>query len=305
MGIIERLNKNRQKSRDKIENAITQDRARFVSPFYSPVVNPDKCASVVLRFLPSADPDKLPYVQLFQHFFKGDSGDWLSVDVCPTTLDLPCPVCECNSKLWNTNIPENQNIARSRARRRRYVANIYLIKDPNSPEREGKVFPFMFGPEIFGIITNAVSPKFKEDESIMPFDFWDGADFNMRVTWQPEKGMPTYKDSKFVNAGKKFLNGDEERWEEILRMSEPLEKWIAPDRLKPYDELIKKCQSAYSYSLDIVTPGFDPVRAAYQDIDPPKRQKREEKLTDDDLPKGKPQEEDEDDLDYLRKLVEN
>jgi hypothetical protein len=314
MGIIDRLKSNRTKMFEQTKTAST--RTKFVSPFYAPLVNSDKCASVVFRFLPSLDPEKLPYIQIFQHFFKGDTNEWVSVDVCPSTVERPCPICECNTRLWNSNNPEFQEIAKSRFKRKKYISNIYIIKDPLNPEKEGQVLPFMFGPEIFGILADVISPKFEDDDAIDPFDLWAGADFNMRVTWQPEKGMPTYKNSKFINIGKAFLGGKEDKYEDILSKAESLDKWIAPDRFQSYETLMKKCQSAYFHTLDIATPGFDSEKATRQDVPEKKVQKPEKKKEKisvvEDVKETRTlglsensevEDDDEDELEYLRKIA--
>lgn len=260
MSILEKLRNSRAAAAVKATESFENEKKTRESPFYYPVLSPDKSASVILRLLPSLDPDQLPYVLAYKHVFKGDDGRWLFQDLCPTTYNGKCPICECNTKLWNTGDEQYRNIARGRSRRKQYIANIYVISDPASPEKEGKVYPFSFGPEIFGIIKNAVKPEFEDEEACMPFDIWeDGADFNLKVIMQKDKGMITYSKSKFINKGKPFLGGDEKAVEAVLSQVEPLSKWIDPSRSRSREDIMRACASAYLHTLDITAFETEPI----------------------------------------------
>ena len=73
---------------------------------------------------------------------------------------------EENTRLWNTGIEADKEIARKRKRKLQYYSNIFVVSDPKHPENENKVFLFKFGKKIFDKITEAMNPTF-EDEKVL------------------------------------------------------------------------------------------------------------------------------------------
>ena len=68
---------------------------------------------------------------------------------------------EENTRLWNTGVDSDKEIARKRKRKLSYYSNIFIVSDPKHPENEGKVFLFKFGKKIFDKITEAMQPLLK------------------------------------------------------------------------------------------------------------------------------------------------
>ena len=90
----------------------------------------------VIRFLdsPAVDgEDASPSVVLFNHGFKGPTGQWY-IENSLTTLGQTDPVGELNSKLWNSGTDDNKKRARDQKRRLNYISNIYVINDSAHPE---------------------------------------------------------------------------------------------------------------------------------------------------------------------------
>ena len=101
-----------------------------------------------------------------------------------------------NSRLWNSGVESDKDIARSRKRQTRYVSNIMVISDPANPENEGKVFLYRYGPKIFNKIQEAMQPEFQDEEPLNPFDFWSGADFKLKI--RKVGGYVNYDKSEFA-----------------------------------------------------------------------------------------------------------
>ena len=91
------------------------------------------------------------------------------------------PVSEYNSRLWNSGHDEDKETARKQKRRLHYVANVLVVSDPSNPVREGKVFLYDFGKKIFDKIMDVMQPQFPGEEPVNPFDFWNGADFQLKI----------------------------------------------------------------------------------------------------------------------------
>ena len=86
----------------------------------------------VLRFLPPAAGEDLPWVRYWDHGFKGPTGQWY-IENSLTSIGQADPVGELNSKLWNSGIESDKEIARAQKRRLHYVVNAYIVSDPGNP----------------------------------------------------------------------------------------------------------------------------------------------------------------------------
>ena len=97
-----------------------------------------------------------------------------------------------NTQLWNTGREEDKATARERKRRLHYVSNILVISDSANPAAEGKVFLYRYGKKIFDKIMDAMQPQFADETPVNPFDFWEGADFKIKISLivTPEEGIP-------------------------------------------------------------------------------------------------------------------
>lgn len=190
--------------------------------------------SAIIRFLPGPKDEK--FEKLYNHGFKNPlSGKWF-IENCPTTIGLECPVCSENSKLWNTGIPQNQEIVRGRKRNLKYISNIYVVSDPKNPEAEGRVFLFKFGPKIFEKIKLAAKPLFPGVKPCNVFDLWDGANFQLLCTMV--KKQRNYDSSVFEARGQ--LIQDEDVLKKIWDAQYDLSEFVDPSQFKSYEELEKK-----------------------------------------------------------------
>lgn len=187
----------------------------------------------VIRFLPAPEGNDLPWVRYWDHAFKGPTGQWY-IEKSLTSLGQQDPLSELNSKLWNSGIEGNKTIVRERKRNLRYVANVLILQDPSAPENEGQVKLYRFGKKIFDKIMDAMQPKFPDEKPVNPFDFWEGADFTLKI--RKVDGYPNYDASTFKTAAPLF-DGDENRLEGVFGKVYNLNEFIDPKNYKTYDEL--------------------------------------------------------------------
>jgi len=157
---------------------------------------PDKAgnATATIRFLPKHPDDELPWVKVFSHGFQGPSGRWY-IENSLTTLGESDPVGELNSKLWNSGVEANKEIARKQKRRLHFYSNVLVIADPANPENEGKVMLFRYGKRIFDKIMDKAKPTFEDEKPVNVFDLWEGANFKLRM--KKVEGYPNYDSSSF------------------------------------------------------------------------------------------------------------
>ena len=133
----------------------------------------------VIRFLPAPDGEDLPWVKMYSHAFQGPGGWYIENSL--TTLNQKDPCSEFNTSLWNSGVESDKQIARNQKRKLAFYSNIYVVKDPSNPENEGKVFLYKFGKKIFDKIMGAMQPEFEDETPLNPFDFWQGADFKVKI----------------------------------------------------------------------------------------------------------------------------
>jgi hypothetical protein len=202
--------------------------------FWKPAMDKGGTGSAVVRFLPASEGCELPWAQVWSHAFQGPGG-WL-IDNCLTTNKDQCPVCEANRELWNTGSKDNQNIVRDRKRKLSYYSNIYIVKDPAAPQNEGKVFLYKFGKKVFDKIMAAMQPEFDDEKPINPFDFWEGANFKLKL--RKVEGYWNYDKSEFSESGP--LLDDDDELERIYKSLYDLNEFTGPKNFKSYDDLKKR-----------------------------------------------------------------
>jgi hypothetical protein len=168
-------------------------------------------------------------------FFGGDGKKELFPDT-GTTLNKKCPISEANSLLWNSGVEADKDIARKRKRKLSYYANILIVSDSKHPENEGQVKLYRFGKKIFDKITEAMKPEFEDETPINPFDFWEGANFKLKI--RKVDGYWNYDKSEFEGPSAVFDN--DEAIEELWNKQFPLKPFLAPENFKSYDELKAK-----------------------------------------------------------------
>lgn len=193
--------------------------------------------SAVIRFLPARVDDELPWVKMYTHGFKGPTGKWY-IENSLSTIGKDDPVVEENTRLWNTGIEANQNIARERKRKLSFYANVLVISDPKHPENEGKVFVFKFGKSIFDMITDKANPTFEGEEPVDVFNPWEGANFKLRM--RKADGFTKFDKSAFEEPSE---IGDDEEILRVLNARHRLGEFTDAKNFKSYEELKKKFES--------------------------------------------------------------
>ena len=233
----------------KQKNSYQDDR------FWKPELDKSGNGYAVFRFLPAVKDEDLPWARLWSHAFQGPGGWYIENSL--TTLNKKDPVSESNSLLWNSGVEADKEIARKRKRKLSYVANILIVSDPKHPENEGQVKLFKFGKKIFDKITEAMKPEFEDEKPINPFDFWEGANFKLKI--RKVDGYWNYDKSEFDSPS--TIKENDEAIEELWNKQYPLKPFLAAENFKSYDELKAK--------LDKVLSGVRNTGTAEDVMDPP------------------------------------
>ena len=237
----------RSNSLDKLLNAVKEDSAPQEKKSYKderlwkPELDKSGNGYAVIRFLPSVEGEDLPWAKVFNHAFQGPTGQWY-IENSLTTIGQKDPVSEYNSKLWNSGIESDKEIARKQKRKLQYFSNILVVSDSKHPENEGKVFLFRFGKKIFDKLMAAMQPEFEDESPINPFDFWEGANFKLKI--RKVDGFWNYDKSEFEAISK--VADDDAKVEEIWKSQYPLAEFTASTNFKSYDELSTRFHAVIS-----------------------------------------------------------
>lgn len=231
---LEELNSKLSKVSGNQESKGSDDR------FWYPNVDKAGNGYAVIRFLPAPQNEDVPFIRMFDHGFQGPGGWYIEKSL--TTLGKPDPLSEYNSKLWNSGVEANKEIARKQKRRLHFISNIYIVHDSSNPENEGKVFLFKYGKKIFDKLNEAMNPQFADEEAINPFDLWAGANFKLKI--RNVEGYRNYDKSEFDKS--KPLLSDDDELEAIWKKEYSLQEFLDPKNFKSYEELKERLNKVLS-----------------------------------------------------------
>lgn len=262
--------------------------------FWRPELDKSKNGFAIIRFLPKVEGEDIPWTKLYSHAFQGPGGWYIENSL--TSLNQKDPISEMNTMLWNSGTDSDKDLARNRKRKLNYISNIYIVSDPANPQNEGKVFLFKYGSKIFEKIQEAMQPEFKDEEALDPFNFWNGANFKLKI--RQVGGFVNYDKSEF-DSTTPLMNGDDTKLEKIWKSQYPLKTFIDPSNFKSYDELKQRLQDVLKGDVR----GKAPAARTADQIEDEDFVKKSPSI------KSKPQveetiDEETDALDYFKRLAE-
>lgn len=191
-----------------------------------------------------------PMVMLKQHNFKTQLGK-VFIEMSLDTFGEDCPVSEHDRPLWSqwkdAGKPDNKTkkTLMGRIPEDHRYCNIFVVKDVNAPENNGKVFLWEVPKSICDMIDEMKNPSFEGNPEIDIFDFDEGAYLQINMIGRDAKFgkfdyvKPDYKACKF-GGSEPFAQGNvaimEKAWSECHSLMEMYDR----KHFKSYDELKEK-----------------------------------------------------------------
>ena len=295
---------NLKRNRDQISkllkaaesNSGSSEKKSYVDDrIWKPTVDQAGNGYSVIRFLPASEGAELPWVRFWDHGFKGPTGLWY-IENSLTSIGQADPVGELNSRLWNSGNDADKEKARNQKRRLHYVSNIFVKSDPGNPTNEGKVFIFKFGKKIFDKIMDVMQPQFADEDPINPFDFWEGADFKLKI--RNVEGYRNYDKSEF--ASQSSLSEDDTKLEDIYNKMYGLKEFVDPTNYKTYDELKEKLNRVLGE--DTVSMGAPTMKQEIQMNEPEMPVQNVTQISE--TPSSNEKEDEDDTMSYFAKLAQ-
>jgi hypothetical protein len=96
---------------------------------------------------------------------------------------------------------------------------------------------YKFGKKIFDKIMDLMQPTFADEQPVNPFDFWEGADFKLKI--RNVEGYRNYDKSEFASPSALY-DGDDVKLEGVYNQLHDLGEFTDPKNYKTYDELKAK-----------------------------------------------------------------
>ena len=241
----------------KTENQPQEKKSYTDERIWKPELDKSGNGYAVLRFLPAVHGEDLPWAKVYSHAFQGPTGQWY-IENSLTTVGANDPVSEYNSKLWNTGVESDKEIARKQKRKLSYYSNVYVVSDPKHPENEGKVFLFKYGKKIYDKLLAAMQPEFEDETPVNPFDPFSGANFKLKI--RKVDGYWNYDKSEFETPSKLFE--DEAKVEDVCSKAYALSEFTQKSNFKSYDELKTRLDVVLSGTVSVgnVTDGIAEVK---------------------------------------------
>ena len=230
------------------ESAPQEKKSYVDERLWKPVMDKSGNGYAVIRFLPAPEGEDMPWAKLWNHAFQGPTGQWY-IENSLTTVGQNDPVSEYNSKLWNSGVESDKEIARKQKRKLQYYSNIYVVEDPANRENEGKVFLYRYGKKIFDKIMEAMQPAFQDETPVNPFDFWEGANFKLKL--RKVDRYWNYDKSEFADPSALFDNDEE--IEALWKTEYSLADFTAPSNFKSYDELKTRLDAVLAGTVTVGT----------------------------------------------------
>ena len=264
--------------------------------FWKPTVDKAGNGSAIIRFLPAPSGEEVPFVRYWDHGFQGPGGWYIEKSL--TTIGQDDPVSEYNSKLWNSGIDADKEVARKQKRRLHHISNIYVVSDPANPSNEGKVFLYEYGKKIFDKINDLMHPQFEDEDAINPFDLWEGANFRLRI--RQVEGYRNYDKSAFDSPSALF--DDDEELEAVWNSEHGLNEFVDPANYKSYAELSAKLAKVLGEAqVQTSAESYDEEDAPAWT--PPVAQPKVQQIQEPEEPKQQSFDDDDESLDFFKKLA--
>lgn len=196
--------------------------------------------AAIIRFLP--DPQMKLMQQLFKincNIQKNGQTRWVS-ELSPQNINQPDPFHKRWADLWNAGKKDD---ARKFARQTRFYTNILVVKDPASPENEGKVFLLDMSQSLKSLIEGLMFPSDADKalgvEPKQLFNPLQGNNFKL-VSKKGSNGFINYDSSTAVPDLSAVFASKEEAIEAIKTKCHSLDEFLKPEAYKTYAELEEK-----------------------------------------------------------------
>lgn len=283
---------------------------------WKPKFNADKGkGTCIVRFLTPKAGD--PFVEVKSYNFRGKGGNYYGNALQTLGLEDPIQIAAING-FRKAKAEKNPTLKKEMTKllpKSKFYANVYIVKDEEQPENEGKVFIWQFGPAIYKKIKDVITPEFEDQEPFDPFDYWEGAEFVVRMVGteipDSETGkmitVPNYDKSSFSKQSE-FMDGDDDKIDEVYQQTYDLSEFVDPEKFPSFEKVAEDFKRVWGKPYNWLDPDGAGVDESLEDekrqadLDQSQSEPEEHEAEDNDEPPFDIDDENDDDDDPVAKF---
>ena len=206
-----------------------------------------------VRLVPYTSEPSKTFFHYFSHGWVSEATGQFQSSISPQTWGERDPIAEARFRIMRSGSEEEKEKAKALTRREQWLINVYVIKDPDNPENEGKVKILRFGKQLHKIIMEAIEGDDAEEFGEKIFSYPSGC--NLRIKVEEQGGYPSYVTSRFASPSE--ISGvTEDSVGKLYEQAFELDK-VYP--VKSYDELVTMLNEHYYGKDEEPTP--EPIKA--------------------------------------------
>lgn len=260
-----RFKANFTKAYERITKDIEGGGGKFDERFWYPQGDRSQDQMYKFNLLPSKPIDGeyggICYEKVIFHKFEyiDDKGKKKNYNKpCNKMLGQECPLCEKVSELWDKDKDSTVAFTEEDGRLRtmlnlkhRYITNVYIVDDPETPDNNGKVFMTQFPAKGQDVIFNKVLKQMQPTDldlrkdsfvEFNPYEPFNTAVFEYYYTAPKGKDLYGNYSSSAFSTKVRSLAKSEDKTGDIIDSAYDLEEYLEEytNKCLPYDELIAK-----------------------------------------------------------------
>ncbi len=151
----------------------------------------------VLRLVPYVKDPSKTFFHYYSHGWVSEATGQFQSAISPQTWGERDPIAEARYKISRTGTEEEKEKARALNRKENWLINVYVVKDGENPENEGKVKILRFGRQLHKIIMEAIEGEDADEFGERIFDLTENG-CSLKVKVEEQGGYPTYVSSRFA-----------------------------------------------------------------------------------------------------------
>lgn len=222
--------------------------------FYNLAKDKDGNGAALIRFLPDSEKGMIQQLYKINTTVIKNGKKRFVNEFSPATIGAPCPFQEKWQELWNAGDKEGAKLF---GRGITYIANIKVLKDPATPENEGKIFLYAMSGKMKDKIQAAVDPSQQDrDLGAQPKEMFNplaGNSFRL-VAKKGANGQINYDSSEVINEVSSIYNSVDEALEDIKNNTHKLSDLVKPEAFMSYEKLQEKFNWVTFADQESVTP---------------------------------------------------
>lgn len=222
-----------------IKDALVKNEGEGSNATYNEIMRTTPGNTYTVRLLPFSKDPKNTFFHYYNHGWPSFATGQYVQALSPMTFGERDPIAEERFKILRSGSEDDKEKVKAVKRIEKYLVNVYVVDDSQTPENNGKVKILRYGKQLHKIIMEAIEGEDAEEFGPRIFDL-GSTGVNFKVKCENQGEFPTYVSSRFTSAGKLALSEDEQK--KIYESAFDLTKVFT---LKSYDELKQMLDEHY------------------------------------------------------------